>query len=416
MFDPLFSYSSVRRRHREGPLAVERAAYLRDVEARGMARATILRVARYCLCVARELQRRSLKRVLNEQEVEALARKWAAQRVESGRATVPRWAAENFRRVAKDFLRSCGRLRLKPARPPGTYDAELADFIAAQQDGPWHSPQTCSSARWQVRRFLSYLERRSIGLTDVVATDIDSYFKDAAGEWSRASMCVSATMLRAWFAHGEKRGWGRPGLAKAIWRPRLYRHEGLPVGPTWDEVGRMLKATVSQDPASLRDHALLLLLSVYGMRSGEVRRLRLDDIDWVLGRILIIRSKSGRKEILPLNPRVGNAIARYLRHGRPQSANRIIFLTLKAPHVPLSAGGLYDVVNRHLPRVSSALKRRGPHALRHACAQHLVDTGRTLKEVGDHLGHRSPDSTRYYAKVNLTALRRVAFNDLGGLS
>jgi site-specific recombinase XerD len=54
--------------------------------------------------------------------------------------------------------------------------------------------------------------------------------------------------------------------------------------------------------------------------------------------------------------------------------------------------------------------------LRHACAQHLVDTGRTLKEVGDHLGHRSPDSTRYYAKVNLTALRRVAFNDLGGLS
>jgi site-specific recombinase XerD len=415
MFDLLFTYPSVQRRHREGPLAAERAAYLRLVAARGMAPATILRVARYCLCIAKELQRRSLKQ-LQEFEVVALADKWAARRVKNGRAKVRRWAAEQFGHVAKDFLHSCGRLHAPPARPPGRWDAQLADFLAAQQAGPWQSSATCRSGFWQVRRFLSYLEERGTALADVGGADIDSYFQEALAGWSRNSLHSSAKALRAWFGHAERRGWVRAGLAQAILLPRVYRDEGLPIGPTWEEVGRVLQATAGQDTASLRDHAILLLLAVYGLRSGEVRRLRLDDIDWVPGQILIVRSKSGRQETWPLHPRIGNALARYLRHGRPKSADRSVFLTLKAPHVPLSTGGLYDVVQRHLSKIASPGKGRGPHALRHACAQHLVDTGRTLKQVGDHLGHRSPDSTRIYAKVNLLALRRVAFNELGGLS
>ena len=124
----------------------------------------------------------------------------------------------------------------------------------------------------------------------------------------------------------------RPGLAQAILVPRLYRHEALPMGPTWETVGRMLAATGGDDPASIRDHAILLLLSVYGVRSGEVRHLRLDDIDWSRNRIRFVRSKSGRHEETPLVARVGNAIARYLREARPQSASRVVFLRLRAPY------------------------------------------------------------------------------------
>jgi len=79
------------------------------------------------------------------------------------------------------------------------------------------------------------------------------------------------------------------------------------------------------------------------------------------------------------------------------------------------AGGIYNIVSHHLLKVCSPQKGRGPHALRHACARRLIDSARTYKEVGDHLGHRNPDATRYYAKVNLASLRRVAFTDLGGL-
>jgi integrase/recombinase XerD len=189
------------------------------------------------------------------------------------------------------------------------------------------------------------------------------------------------------------------------------------MGPTWDEIGRMIAKTAGDEPIHLRDHAILQLLCVYGLRSGEVRRLTIDDFDWQHTQIHIVRSKSAQQQTLPLEPSVGNAVARYLRHGRPTtSKTRIVFLTVRAPHRPLSTAGLYDVVNRYLSEANLPSKGRGPHGLRHACARHLVESGRSFKEVGDHLGHRSPEATRIYAKVDLTSLRRVALSDLGGLS
>ena len=143
----------------------------------------------------------------------------------------------------------------------------------------------------------------------------------------------------------------------AILSPRLYRQEGLPLGPTWDVVGRVLAETGADNPASLRDHAIILLLSVYGLRSGTVRQLRLDDIDWAHDHIRFIHSKSRREETAPLEPRVGNAIARYLCEGRPSSETRIVFLTLRAPHRPLSAGGLYNVVKSRLAKQGIAEER-----------------------------------------------------------
>ena len=416
MFDTLFTFPGVLRRHREGPLAAERAAYLSELADRGMAHGTILRKSSYCLCIAIALQRWPPDRCFDEAEVELLAEKWAAQRAVAGRASSPRWPKENFRSAATDFLRHLGRLRLSPAAESGRYDAELEDFIAAQREGRWASESTCHSARWQITQFLDYLEQRSVALAAVAANDIDAFFEHMGQRWSRRSLQMSAKMLRVWFGYCERRGWARAGLADAILSPRLYRQEGLPLGPTWDVVGRVLAETGADNPASLRDHAIILLLSVYGLRSGTVRQLRLDDIDWAHDHIRFIHSKSRREETAPLEPRVGNAIARYLREGRPSSETRIVFLTLRAPHRPLSASGLYNVVKSRLAKQGLPRRGCGPHGLRHACARHLVESGRSFKEVGDHLGHRSPDSTRIYAKVDLRSLRKVAFDDLGGLS
>ena len=416
MFETLFSYPTVVRRHCEGPLAAERVEYLRALASRGMARNTILCRASYCLCVAKELERWPAKHCLSEQEIEALASTWAAERVASGRASASAWPERHFRFAATDFLRSLNRLRPSPISSPHHFHDELEGFIAAQQQSRWSSEATCRSARWQITRFLGYLEQRQLGLGELVPSHVDDFFQHMAQRWSRNSLRTSAKMLRAWFSHGERRGWVRAGLAQSILLPRIYRHEGLPMGPTWDVVSRVLTETTSDDLPSLRDHAIILLLSVYGLRSGEVRRLRIDDIDWRLDRLRLARSKSGQEEVLPIEPRVGSAIARYLRHGRPKNDSRVVFLTLRAPHRPLSAGGLYDVVHRHFSKIEPPQKGRGPHGLRHACARHLVESGHSFKETGDHLGHRCPDATRIYAKLDLNSLRRVAFEDLGGLA
>ena len=411
MFETLFTYPRVLRRHREGPLVEERAAYLSELAARCVAPATLIKQARCCLRVAVELERWPAGRCFDHAEVREMAARYAAR----CRAVPSRHAREHFRSTAVGLLRHLGRLRLERTGLPHRYEAVLCAFIALQHDRSWLSDATCRSARWQITRFLDYLEQRGLVLETIHPADVDAFYQHMSLRWSRRSLSRSVSFLRAWLGYCERQGHARPGLAKALLVPRIYRHETLPLGPTWPAVGRMLAATSGDDPTSIRDHAIILLLSVYGVRSGEVRRLRLDDIDWRRNRIRWVRSKSGRRDDAPLVARVGNAIARYLREARPQSSSRIVFLRVRAPYTPLSPGGLYSIVKSHFPAHGRPAKGRGPHGLRHACARHLLESGLSFKEVGDHLGHRDPDTTRIYAKVNLTMLRRVAFDDLGGL-
>jgi site-specific recombinase XerD len=252
-------------------------------------------------------------------------------------------------------------------------------------------------------------------LAAVTPEHLDAYFQHVAPRWSRVSLRSSAVALRIWFRHCEAKGWVRPGLAAAILVPRIYREESIPIGPTWDTVARVITEADGDTPLQRRNGAMLRLAAIYGLRSGEIRRLQVGDVDSASHRISIIRSKSGHRELLPLEGSVERAIGRYLRDARPQSDQAALFLTVRAPFRPLSASALYDVVASHLPTTDRPRKGRGPHGLRHACARHLIEAGLSFKEVGDHLGHRSPDSTRIYAKVHVAALRLVAFEDFGGL-
>src|SRR5436190_12862928 len=95
------------------------------------------------------------------------------------------------------------------------------------------------------------------------------------------------------FRFAELRGWCKPGLATAIMPPRVYKNESLPAGPTWEDVGRLLARTESERPADIRDRAILMLFAVYGLRVAEVRRFRLEDLDWHKETICITQSSNG---------------------------------------------------------------------------------------------------------------------------
>jgi site-specific recombinase XerD len=112
---------------------------------------------------------------------------------------------------------------------------------------------------------------------------------------------------------------------------------------------------------------------------------------------------------------LGEAILSYLKKVRPRTTRREVFLTVKAPFQALSSGSLYDLVSDRLRSLGVSLPHYGPHSLRHACATRLLAEGLSMKEIGDHLGHRKADTTRVYAKVDLAGLRQVADFDLGGL-
>jgi len=180
-------------------------------------------------------------------------------------------------------------------------------------------------------------------------------------------------------------------------------------------VQRLIASTGGDSAHDIRDRAILMLLATYGFRSGEVAGLCLEDVNWESETISISRPKQRREQEYPLVSQIGEAILRYLQHVRPRCARREIFLTHKPPFRRLSPGALYRVVSTRLGTLGIQIPRRGPHSLRHACAGHLVAEGFSLKEIGDHLGHRSAEATRIYAKVDLVGLREVSNFDLGGL-
>jgi integrase len=230
--------------------------------------------------------------------------------------------------------------------------------------------------------------------------------------WARCTVQSQAQHLRGFLRYAETHGWPC-GLPEAIQSPRVFSQTSLPLGPTWADVRRLLATTEGDRPGDIRDRAILLLLAVYGLRADEVRRLRLDSFDWERERLAVACPKSRQTRTFPLCRSVGDAVLRYLKEVRPRSAYREVFLSLRFPIRPL--GNMWRVVAKRLRALGVSLPHHGPHSLRHACASHLLAQGLSLKEIGDHLGHRDPESTRIYAKIDMAGLRQVADSDLGGL-
>jgi site-specific recombinase XerD len=255
-----------------------------------------------------------------------------------------------------------------------------------------------------------------VQLRNLSVVEVDAFLRHLSDRGlSRASLATAAKSLRRFFHYAYEQGWCRRDVAEAILAPRLFRQEDVPQGPAWADVQRLLASTHTDQPGDIRNRAILWLFAVYGLRSGEVAHLCLSDLDWPCQILRVRRSKSNRVDEYPLTQAASQVLRRYVREVRPAGAREELFLSLPAPFRPLSNGALYDLVQRRFRRLDIRSPQRGPHSLRHACATYLLNRGLTLKQVGDHLGHRHLGSTQVYAKVDLAGLREVADFDLGGL-
>jgi integrase/recombinase XerD len=415
MLESLFKYPTVLARHRNAPLFEERGHYLRHRAQQGCAHGTLLRIARELLPIVHRLDMPS-KSLITAQQINTAAEKWARQQCRRGRAHSFRWSRELFVQVATDWLRFLGRLD-EPSAKPLPFDGVIEEFCEWMTAERGLSSITVRNYSWHLKQFLKWCKEHDHPWPGIQLSDVDAFLSSRSDKgWCRVSIATSAKALKAFFRYAGQRGRCHPMIAPAIQGPRLFSQDSLPSGPNWKEVERLIGCMTPDQPRDVRDCAILLLFALYGLRSSEVARLRLEDIDWESSQLSVYRSKQRKAQTYPLTSTVGHAIIRYLRTVRQQSSHREIFLTLKAPLCPLSVGGLYNIVSRSITNAEVQTRHKGPHALRHACAMHLISEGLSLKEIGDHLGHQSTSATRIYAKVNLAQLRRVADLDLGGLS
>lgn len=411
MFERLLKDPNALARQRNGPLAEERRRYLAHCAEEKKSCETLRGTASYLLVIANALHLAERPgELITQSEIDAAAYRWVnrPRRQAKGIAT--------FTGHAIRWLKFLRRLQLLPKvqRPYADYVDEWTDYLLRERG---LSPKTVELSRRTLHEFLGQVKKVGFRLKKLTVAQVDELLAKEVrdGRYARTTVSRLASTLRTFFEFGEKRGWCRRGLAVAIMAPRVYSHESLPVGPSWDDVKRLLAAAEGDRPIDLRDRALLMLLAVYGLRAGEVTSLRLEDFDWKNEVLHVPHGKRKKPRTYPLCRPVGDAVLRYLYEARPRTNLREVFLTLIAPFKPLEPTGLGAVVERRAHALGLTLPHYGSHMLRHACATHLIAQGLSLKEIGDHLGHQSPQTTRIYAKVDLAALRIVGDFNLEGL-
>jgi integrase/recombinase XerD len=415
MFEDLFAGPTARARQCESPLPDERRRFLSHLKGLGYAPGTLKVVACELIVIGTRLDL-SGTGPLDVSVVDAAARRWARHQLRCHHSTNPSLSIRNFRYWAEQWLRYLGRWTEAPPIASSPFQALVENFTAYMAEEQGLAPASIRSHGWKTATFLAWFRRLDRPFADVTIQDVDDFLAaKGKGTWSRRSVAIAAQALRAFFRYAEGTQQCRNGIAAIIAGPRLFDHETLPSGPPWPDVTAMIRRHETNRPADVRRLAALLLFATYGFRVGEVARLTLDDLDWEQNVLRVRRSKRQDVQVYPLTTETGGALMRYITTVRARCQWRQVFLTLVAPHRPISCAALWSVASRPLLASGVQTRHHGPHALRHACATRLLGEGWSLKDIGDHLGHQSADATAIYAKVDLPGLREVARFDLGGL-
>jgi site-specific recombinase XerD len=240
---------------------------------------------------------------------------------------------------------------------------------------------------------------------EIVIGYVERHALDGSADSGKA-MCG---VVRAFLRYLHLKGFISVGLADCVPSIRRWRLAGLPTFLAPQKVQQVLDACDRTTAMGHRDYAVLMVLAKLGFRASEVAALNLDDIDWQSGKILV-HGKGRRQAMMPLRHDVGTAIVAYIRYGRPASACRRLFLRTLAPYIGFASGcAITMIAKQALERAGiHGYAHHGAHLFRHSLATKLLRSGASFAEIGQLLRHRSIDSTRIYAKLDIEKLRELS--------
>ncbi len=411
LFNKIFERSKALHRQIESPLLDKRLMYLQLLADAGAKDSSLRHVAQYLLVIMDYLRFFEL-RIVSKKEIVTAAETWAGITpiARKKKNDFSEFSKARFIRDASRWLEMLGCLK-KEIEPPVPFKEQLDKYIDYMRQEQGLSEMTISGRSSVLKDFLEKInvKKKTLASTSPVIIDEVLVVKSTIDGYSRRSVQTYASSVRSFLRYAENQAWCPMGLADSIKAPRVYVDESLPSSPFWDDIKKILVSSKTDRPTDIRDHAILMLLSVYGLRCSEVIHLQLKDLDWENEILYLKRIKRSKPQVFPLTQTVGEAILRYIKEVRPNNCRlNQVFICRRSPYRPLSTSAVYRIVSIRLKPLELKLKHHGPHALRHGCATHLINEGISLKEISDHLGHQAVETTRIYTRVDLTNLRKVA--------
>jgi site-specific recombinase XerD len=287
-------------------------------------------------------------------------------------------------------------------------DAELGEYRHHLQNICGLAESTCDGRVRFAREFLQASFANNDLQWDLLKPDhIISFVAGYAARCGPGTVQVAASALRTFLRYLRFHGRCADALIGAVPRIPNWRLAHVPKTMTGEQFEAFLESFDRTTATGRRDYAMALCQVVLGMRACEVAGLLLDDIDWRSGIVRISTGKGLRARELPLTKRVGQAIADYVRRGRPRTDCRNVFVRHRAPRGAVSLAVVGGAMRMAFARAKGCENWKGTHVLRHTAATNLLERGTSLKEISDVLGHRCIETTMIYTKVDVAHLQTV---------
>jgi integrase len=321
-------------------------------------------------------------------------------------------------KVLADFTKNgCierARTCVQVAHLPPAMQKTLRDYEQYCKDRLYLRPSTLLVRTTALTIFLDFLHSKKARTLDQIQAADLSEFVSGRDHLKPKTVARMVSDMRSFLRFLTMRGILQKDLSAELPKIRVPRDATIP--SVWDQelIVRLLGAVDRSSAKGKRDYAILLLACRLGMRAGDIRTLKLDNLRWAESTIEIAQGKTGTPLTLPLTNEVGEALIDYLKLGRPQSAHREVFLKVNPPFDPFKENNhLYDIIEywRRLAGITfRSPQKRGLHSLRHTLATRLLEKGTPFPTIAEILGHTSSESTRIYAKADVEALRGVALD------
>ncbi len=309
----------------------------------------------------------------------------------------------------KNYLYDCHGVDCKP--DVRAYPEIHDEFLCWLSDVRELAESTINLQSGYLNQFLDWYKGMSDDndLYELKVYDVECFFLEATSRWGKSYKRSLQTTLRTFFDFCFEQGYTRQNFHFFIPKINTYRLSEIPREIKDNEIEKLLKSIERSKDSGKRTYAILQLLCTYGIRGGQIIQLKLDDINWHTEEIFFPALKGGKKCGFPLTTEVGNSLLKYLRNVRGDSHHPEVFLTLRAPRIPLrqSKSCLYQIIRTAMRKAGVKSPSMGSHCFRHNFVSRMLRQGESFKNIADLIGHKSIESTFIYTKIDFNSLAEV---------